>query len=60
MWEERQVSEPSDGAVANRPDYFNQLWSASNLQSLKGELTKIVKENIETIISVSILFQICV
>lgn len=52
MWEERQVPQPSEGVVANRPDYLNQLWSASNLHSLKGEITKIVKENIETIISV--------
>ncbi|CAD5213405.1 unnamed protein product [Bursaphelenchus okinawaensis] len=53
MWEERQVPNATDGQVISRPDLITQLMSASNLESLKQELTAIIKGNIETVLSIA-------
>ncbi|KAI6176553.1 hypothetical protein M3Y97_00810500 [Aphelenchoides bicaudatus] len=38
--------------IANR-DFFTQLMSATNIESLKNEFTQIVKENLETILNIA-------
>jgi hypothetical protein len=45
---------PDDSsAVANRGDWLAQLLSTSNVESLKTEIMLVIKENIDTILSVS-------
>lgn len=53
LYEERIKSLPDNtSSVAIRGDWFAQLVSTTNVESLKGEITQIVKENIETVLSV--------
>ncbi|KAI6200985.1 hypothetical protein M3Y96_00792800 [Aphelenchoides besseyi] len=55
LWEERSVlmsSNASQTTAVSRGDWLGQLMSASNLETLKSEIVLVVKENIETVISV--------
>ncbi|KAI6214673.1 hypothetical protein M3Y94_00296500 [Aphelenchoides besseyi] len=55
LWEERSLltsPNASQTTAVSRGDWLGQLMSASNLETLKSEIVLVVKENIETVISV--------
>lgn len=56
LYEERATFPENSTAIANRGDWLAQLLSTTNVDSLKAEFTQIIKDNIETILSVSFFY----
>lgn len=53
LYEERVRNLPENTtSITTNKDWFAQLMTTTNVESLKSEITQIVKENIETILSV--------
>ncbi|KAH7731192.1 Protein M01F1.4 a [Aphelenchoides avenae] len=57
LWEERSGQNSTcaagEKAVAMRGDWMAQLMTASNLATLREEVTEMIKENIETVLSIA-------
>lgn len=62
MWSERniEINSTTTAVYSTRinSDWMMQIMSTSNLEALKGEITNVITENIETVLSVCYYFLI--